>query len=66
MNIIKYYISLIMIFLLSGCMNTITHFWNNGFSMSDQKSKAYDYCMDNTTMNKNYDDFYKCLKEKGY
>lgn len=66
MKTIKFYTLLNTFFLLSGCMNTITHFWNNGFPMSKEKSKAYDYCIENTDMSKNYDEFHQCLKKKGY
>lgn len=53
-------------FFLSGCMNSVTHFWNNGFAMTKKESDAYHFCMDTTNMNKNYDEFYNCLKQQRY
>lgn len=42
-NIIKLYMISI---LLTGCMDTVTRFWNNGIPMSEKEKKQYSYCFD--------------------
>ena len=44
--LMKFMASIIVLILLSGCMDTATRLWNGGPYISKKKSLAYDQCFD--------------------
>ena len=44
--LMKFMASIIVLILLSGCMDTATRLWNGGSYISKKKRLAYDQCFD--------------------
>ena len=45
-HLIKFMTSIMVLLLLTGCMDAATRLWNGGPYISKKKSQAYDQCMD--------------------